>query len=113
MATDYPNPEFVGIDCIALFPSDIRPPNVTFIKHDALKGLPFEDNSIDLVQLRLFTLTFSKTEWDFALKEAYRVTKPGGYIQILEAVLVVRKNAKNTLQHTWVIILTFFLGQRR
>jgi ubiquinone/menaquinone biosynthesis C-methylase UbiE len=94
MATEYPNSEFIGLDHVAFFPNDIRPANVTFIKHDALKGLPFEKESLDFVQIRLFALTFTRPNWDFTLKEAHRVLKPGGFIQIMEAQLLVRRKQK-------------------
>lgn len=89
MATEFPSAQFVGIDQATLFPHDIRPANVSFQKQDILLGLPFEDNSFDLVQMRLFALAFTRSQWEEALKEAYRVTKPGGYVQLLEAQLVV------------------------
>ena len=92
MATEYPNSEFIGIDKAELFPRDIRPPNVNFIKHDILTGIPMEDNSIDLVQMRLFSVAFTRANYASLLKEAYRVIKPGGFIQLMEAELVVCEN---------------------
>jgi ubiquinone/menaquinone biosynthesis C-methylase UbiE len=90
MATEFPSAQFVGIDQVALFPHDIRPANVTFQKQDVLLGLPFEDNTFDLVQMRLFSLAFTRSQWAEALKEAYRVTKPGGFVQFLEVQLEVK-----------------------
>ncbi|KAI8062963.1 hypothetical protein BDF21DRAFT_347292 [Thamnidium elegans] len=84
MATEYPSAQFTGIDQVALFPHDIRPANVLFQKRDVLLGLDFEDNTFDFVQMRLFSLAFTRTQWAESLKEIYRVTKPGGYIQLLE-----------------------------
>ncbi|KAI9362149.1 hypothetical protein BD770DRAFT_316411 [Pilaira anomala] len=84
MATEYPSAQFTGIDQVALFPHDIRPANVTFKKQDVLFGLDFEDDTFDFVQMRLFSLAFNRTQWAESLKEAYRVTKPGGYVQLLE-----------------------------
>jgi ubiquinone/menaquinone biosynthesis C-methylase UbiE len=89
MATEFPSVNFTGIDQVELFPHDIRPSNVTFQKQDVLLGLPFEDNSFDFVQMRLFLLAFNRSQWQDALKEAYRVTKPGGYVQLLEVQLIV------------------------
>lgn len=89
MATEYPNTHFIGIDQLPLFPQDIRPANVTFRQSDVLAGLPFEDNSFDFIQMRLFLLAFNRTNWIDALNEVYRLLKPGGYVQLLEAQLMV------------------------
>jgi ubiquinone/menaquinone biosynthesis C-methylase UbiE len=89
MATDYPTAHFTGIDIVPLFPQDIRPVNVNFKQEDVLTGLSFEDNTFDFVQMRLFGFQFNKLQWATSLKEAYRVTKPGGYIQLLEAQIMV------------------------
>lgn len=84
MATEHPNVQFTGVDQVAVYPQDIRPSNINFLVGDVLDGLSFEDNSFDLVQMRLFSMTFDRTLWDQALKEVYRIVKPGGYIQLLE-----------------------------
>ncbi|KAG1460299.1 hypothetical protein G6F46_005733 [Rhizopus delemar] len=88
MATEYPNTHFIGIDQLPLFPQDIRPANVTFRQSDILAGLPFEDNSFDFIQMRLFLVAFNRTNWIDALNEVYRLLKPGGYVQLLEAQLM-------------------------
>ncbi|KAI8880407.1 S-adenosyl-L-methionine-dependent methyltransferase [Backusella circina FSU 941] len=88
MATDYPTAQFTGIDVVSLFPQEIRPANVNFKQEDVLTGLSFEDKTFDFVQMRLFGFQFNKAQWATSLKEAYRVTKPGGYIQLLEVQLM-------------------------
>ncbi|KAI9249943.1 hypothetical protein EDC94DRAFT_527406 [Helicostylum pulchrum] len=99
MATEYPSAQFTGIDQVALFPHDIRPANVLFQKRDVLLGLDFEDNTFDFVQMRLFSLAFTRTQWAESLKEAYRVTKPGGYIQLLEVQI---RDPGDEVVHTFV-----------
>ncbi|KAI8346741.1 hypothetical protein BD560DRAFT_338656 [Blakeslea trispora] len=60
-------------------------PNLDFYEANVLNAeLPFEDNQFDFVQLRLVTACFTLSDWQKAMKEAIRVTKPGGYIQLLE-----------------------------
>ncbi|CEG67564.1 hypothetical protein RMATCC62417_03974 [Rhizopus microsporus] len=88
MATEYPSAQFIGIDQLPLFPHDIRPANVTFKQADVLTGLPFEDNTFDFVQMRLFLLAFNRQQWLDALKEVHRVLKPGGFIQLAEPQLM-------------------------
>ncbi|GAA5799959.1 hypothetical protein HPULCUR_005380 [Helicostylum pulchrum] len=85
VATEYPNSEFIGVDMCDIFPNNIRPANVTFQTGNILEQLAFEDNTFDLVNLRLFILAFRTDEWDAVLKEIRRVLKPGGYILSVEA----------------------------
>ncbi|KAI8093218.1 S-adenosyl-L-methionine-dependent methyltransferase [Halteromyces radiatus] len=84
MATDYPNCEVYGIDIYAVYPQTIRPPNSTFMLADALEGLPFHDEMFDLVQIRLMVAAIKVNEWPKLIKEAMRVLKPGGILQMIE-----------------------------
>lgn len=46
--------------------------------------LPFEDNHFDFVKQRLVTASFTVSDWKHVISELVRVTKPGGYIELLE-----------------------------
>ncbi|ORE07215.1 S-adenosyl-L-methionine-dependent methyltransferase [Rhizopus microsporus var. microsporus] len=92
VATEFPGSQFYGIDIFDLFPSNIRPANVTFQVRDALEGLPFPDNTFDLVNLRMFIISIKANEWPVVLKEIYRVLKPGGFIQCCECSMLERGN---------------------
>lgn len=72
-----------------VFPNNIRPANVSFQVGNVLKRLPFSDNTFDLVNMRLFIVALKKEEWPILLKEAYRVMKPGGFIQMVECGMLV------------------------
>ncbi|CAO3593838.1 unnamed protein product [Absidia cylindrospora] len=84
MATEYPASHFMGIDICDTFPNSIRPPNVDFKLANLTTGLPFPNNTFDLVNIRLFILALKCDEWQFILKEIYRVLKPGGCLQSTE-----------------------------
>ncbi|KAI8355098.1 S-adenosyl-L-methionine-dependent methyltransferase [Choanephora cucurbitarum] len=90
VATRYPQSEFIGIDLCDVFPNRIRPPNVTFQVGNVLESLPFPDNTFDFVNMRLFVIAFKTHEWPQALKEVYRVLKPGGYVQMIECGMLER-----------------------
>ncbi|CAO3578873.1 unnamed protein product [Absidia cylindrospora] len=47
-------------------------------------GLPFGDNSFELVMQRLSTPAYSISQWSDVIGELIRVTRPGGYIQFIE-----------------------------
>lgn len=85
VATEFPSSEFIGVDMCDIFPNNIRPANVTFQIGNVLEGLAFEDNTFDMVNLRMFILAFKTEEWAPVLKEIKRVLKPGGFILSREA----------------------------
>ncbi|RUS26342.1 S-adenosyl-L-methionine-dependent methyltransferase, partial [Jimgerdemannia flammicorona] len=84
MAAEYPDSRFVGTDVAATYPSDIHPRNVKFVRADTTKGLPFPDKSFDFVYQRSMTLCYTLDQWEFVIDELIRVTKPGGWIQLVE-----------------------------
>ncbi|KAI9009346.1 hypothetical protein CLU79DRAFT_806294 [Phycomyces nitens] len=47
--------------------------------------LPFEDNTFDFVQQRMAASNYTLLEWQKIMIEMIRVTKPGGYVQLLES----------------------------
>lgn len=60
-------------------------PNLDFYQVNVIDAkLPFEDNQFDFVMQRLVTASFTVSDWKNVLAELVRVTKPGGYIQLLE-----------------------------
>ncbi|CAO3615525.1 unnamed protein product [Cunninghamella blakesleeana] len=84
VATEYPNCQLTGLDMCDLFPTSIRPVNVNFEVGNVLKGLPYPDNTFDFINFRFFILVLRKYEWEIALKELYRVLKPGGCLESME-----------------------------
>ncbi|KAI8972118.1 S-adenosyl-L-methionine-dependent methyltransferase [Pilobolus umbonatus] len=84
MAEAYPNSKFTGLDVSFVFPETIRPINVDFNICNISKTLPFEDNSIDFYHQRLLVAGLNEVDYKEALKNAYRVLKPGGYIELSE-----------------------------
>ncbi|CAO3598319.1 unnamed protein product [Absidia cylindrospora] len=93
MALDYPRAEIRGLDMADMFPTTIRPQNVNFDLHNALEGLPYENNTFDLVHMRLLIAAWRLDEWAFVLKEIYRVLKPGGYVQLVESDFTVAQKS--------------------
>ncbi|RUS18044.1 S-adenosyl-L-methionine-dependent methyltransferase [Endogone sp. FLAS-F59071] len=84
MAKDYPASDFTGTDIAHAFLKTNVPPNCKFIQVDTLKGLPFPDNTFDYVFQRLLWSSFSRADWDVAVREFIRVTKTGGWIELFE-----------------------------
>ncbi|KAI8974675.1 S-adenosyl-L-methionine-dependent methyltransferase [Pilobolus umbonatus] len=84
MAEVYPNSTFTGIDISFVFPESVKPPNVDLRICNTSKELPFEDNSFDFYFQRLLLFGLTRTDWQNTLKNAYRVLKPGAYIELVE-----------------------------
>ncbi|CAG8666510.1 24601_t:CDS:2 [Cetraspora pellucida] len=75
---------FIGIDISPMFPTGIKPSNLTFHTANVLKGLPFPDNHFDFVYMRFLIIAFTEEEWNTVIDELIRVVKPGGWIELME-----------------------------
>ncbi|KAL1934950.1 hypothetical protein VTP01DRAFT_4090 [Rhizomucor pusillus] len=89
MATEHPNAHVTGLDMSDMFPTAIRPENVTFQLANILDGLPYEDNTFDFVHMRQLVVALRSNEWLTVIQEIYRVLKPGGLIQLVESDFTV------------------------
>ncbi|EIW74863.1 S-adenosyl-L-methionine-dependent methyltransferase [Coniophora puteana RWD-64-598 SS2] len=79
-----PTVHFEGIDIqSALFPAS-PPPNMHFSVQSILDLPPSWSSSFTLVNQRLLGGAFTLDNWTQSIKEAHRVLKPGGYVQMLE-----------------------------
>ncbi|KAK1834032.1 methyltransferase domain-containing protein [Podospora conica] len=62
--------------------NSVSNPNVTCLIEDAASTWSQPDNSVDYVHIRY--LVGSIPDWDALFREAFRVLKPGGYVESLE-----------------------------
>lgn len=89
MATEFPNANVIGVD-VAPPPMDenvankLHADNYTFVQGNALERLPFPDGSFDFVHQRLLTLAIPEAQWPGAVHELARVTRRGGWIEMVE-----------------------------
>ncbi|KAK4515850.1 uncharacterized protein ATC70_010808 [Mucor velutinosus] len=59
--------------------------NLDFYQANVVNAkLPFADNHFDYVKQRLVTASYTLADWKRVMAELVRVTKPGGYIELLE-----------------------------
>ncbi|KAK1985018.1 TAM domain methyltransferase [Colletotrichum cereale] len=84
MGDKYPEADVIGIDLSPIQP-DFVPPNVRFIVDDAEVddaevGWVYPDNTFDYVHLRHMAPAIKN--WPELFAEAYRVLKPGGWIEL-------------------------------
>jgi ubiquinone/menaquinone biosynthesis C-methylase UbiE len=99
-----PNAEITGIDLSPIFPTSIKPRNCSFEQCNIIDGLPFPDNHFDFVFQRFLVAGLTPENWSFILKELKRVTKSGGWIELVEGTIRVENGGPNTdKKANWVI----------
>ncbi|KAF8643336.1 hypothetical protein AX16_009065 [Volvariella volvacea WC 439] len=81
MAQEFPSAEVIGLDIVTPKPGVPLPPNCKFISGNATMRLPFDDSSVDYVQMRTVPSLPERVE---ILKEIGRVLKPGGFVGFIE-----------------------------
>ncbi|RIA79557.1 S-adenosyl-L-methionine-dependent methyltransferase [Glomus cerebriforme] len=87
LAHKYRNSKFVGVDIEpTVYPNEIKPGNLNFCEADILNGLPFPDNEFDFVHQEIMALIIKADQWNFVISEIVRVTKPGGFIELVEYI---------------------------
>jgi len=85
MASEYSDAHITGVDIFPVFPNDVRPKNTSFVEADAVKGMPFDDESFALVHVRFMGSSLRVNDWPKLLDECFRVCKKGGYIEVVES----------------------------
>ncbi|KAG0264281.1 hypothetical protein BGZ95_003624 [Linnemannia exigua] len=84
IANEFPDATVTGIDLSSVFPSAIIPGNCHFLQHNILEPFPFPDNHFDFVYQRLLISGLTPEGWVKVVKELERITKPGGWIELVE-----------------------------
>jgi ubiquinone/menaquinone biosynthesis C-methylase UbiE len=89
LATEYRGANVIGVDVAppaVAEGSDSAPTaeNYTFVQGNVLERLPFADNSFDFVHQRYLILAIPANRWSYVIAELLRVTRPGGWIELIE-----------------------------
>jgi SAM-dependent methyltransferase len=75
----------IGVDLDeALFKAD-PPDNCVLRAGNVLTGLPFPDQLFDYTHQRLLVLAIPAEKWPGVIHELVRVTRPGGWLELVEA----------------------------
>ena len=81
MADKYPNAQITGTDLSPIQP-ELVPPNCIFEIDDATLEWTWPRNHFDFVYIR--EMFGSVVDWPGLLREAYKCTKPGGYVEVVD-----------------------------
>lgn len=81
---------------------DRRPDNYIYVKGNVLDGLPFPDDAFDFVHQRLLVAAIPEARWQDVVTELLRVTKPGGWVELLEAIPTQGGPGMNQL-YQWLV----------
>ncbi len=60
------------------------PPNYHFVQGNVLQGLPFPDDTFDFTHQRMLSGAIPTRDWPRVLQELARVTRPEGWVELLE-----------------------------
>jgi Methyltransferase domain len=90
MAAAFPAANVVGLDLEQPLPeagagSEHLPENYAFVHGDVLQGLPFPNGDFDFVHQRLLMGAIPAPRWGDVARELARVTRPGGWVEMVEA----------------------------
>ncbi|KAI2638000.1 S-adenosyl-L-methionine-dependent methyltransferase [Hypomontagnella submonticulosa] len=86
-ADTHPNAEVTGTDLSPTQPLWV-PPNVRFELEDCTQPWTFPEGRFDFVHMRY--LFGAVADWNELLRQAYRVTRPGGWVQSCEVDVEIR-----------------------
>ncbi len=97
-AREFPGAKVTGIDIESHLPNIPLPPNFQFIQGNVLTGLPFSDSTFDYTHQRLLVGAVPAQQWPMVLQELARVTRPNGWVEVLESGMVYSNAGPATTQ---------------
>lgn len=89
--------------------AESRPENYVFIQGSVLDGLPFPAASFDFVHQRLLVAAIPAARWPGVVADLLRVTRPGGWVELVEAIPAVGSPAMNQLRE-WLVTVSLSRG---
>ncbi len=99
---EHPEALVVGLDLVQGKPE--APSGYRHVRGNLLQGLPFPDGVFDLVHQRFLVSGIPLGEWPRVVGELVRVTRPGGWVELVEALMGAQRTGPATerlLQVTW------------
>jgi len=85
----FPEALVVGLDLVAGKPD--KPSRYHWVKANILQGLPFVYDRFDFVHQRLLVTGVPVASWPQVVAEFVRVTRPGGWVELVEPPLALEE----------------------
>ncbi len=118
MAAQFPGANVIGLDVVTPEADeaatlghglDRRPSNYVFVQGNVLDGLPFSDATFAFVHQRLLVAAIPADRWQSVVNELLRVTRHGGWVELVEAIPAQGGPAMNAL-HDWLVNVSLLRG---
>jgi SAM-dependent methyltransferase len=90
MAQQFPQAQIIGVDIALTSLPRVLPETCLFAHADILQGLPFPSHQFDFTHQRLLVLAIPAPRWPDVVRELVRVTRPQGWIELLEVGTTVQ-----------------------
>lgn len=85
MAQSFPDAQVIGLDLEEVPTEQKRPRKYLFQQGNVLyPGLPYGNESFDFVHMRLLAMGIPTYKWAPIIQELLRVTRPGGWVELVE-----------------------------
>jgi ubiquinone/menaquinone biosynthesis C-methylase UbiE len=94
LCLQFPQALVVGFDLSGGKPNP--PSGYRHVRGNLLQGLPFQDGSFDFVHQRFLTAGIPVASWPTAVAELVRVTRPEGWVELVEGPLNLRRAGPTT-----------------
>lgn len=111
MAALFPQAHILGIDIVLTSLPRPVPQTCLFTQGNILHGLPFPDGQFDFTHQRLLVAAIPAACWPTHVQELVRVTRPGGWVEVLEiGDTIQRAGPATTRLFTWMTAISKTLG---
>lgn len=111
MSTLFPYAHIIGVDVSLSSLLQPVPATCLFAHANILEGLPFPDQQFTFTHQRLMVAAIPTRHWPGVIHELVRVTRPGGWIELLEIGDTIQNAGPRTLRLlTWMTDISKELG---
>lgn len=111
MAALFPQAHIIGVDAALSSLPHPLPPTCLFLQANILQGLPFPDQQFTYTHQRLLVAAIPALQWPRVVRELVRVTRPGGWIELLEIGDTIQNAGPATKRLlTWMTSISKELG---
>ncbi len=102
ICNEFPRARVVGFD-LEIQESRGSPDQYFFAEGNLLNGIPLANDSFDFVHQRMLLAAIPSISWPFVARELERVTRPGGWVELVEMNFDVEPKG-STSHYFWDLV---------